>query len=110
MAILTSPYPISSHCPSCQANDYKTIKPETKVAFLPDRICAACGTRYTPPTPAWAAILFIVLGLLGSAVLLLMLLTTRAGPIRGGLWIYFGLVPCLLCVIYGIRSLVRKGR
>jgi hypothetical protein len=110
MAVLTSPYPVSIHWPSCQANEYKTVKPETKVAFLPDRVCSACGTRYTPPTPMWAAILFIVLGLLGTAVLLTMLFGSTAGPIRSGLWIYFGLVPCLLCVVYGFRSLIRKGR
>jgi hypothetical protein len=109
MAILTSPYPVSVHCPSCKAKDYKTVKPETRVAFLPDRVCTACGTRYTPPTPAWAAIFFIVFGLVGNGVLLSMILDSRAGPFKAGLYMYFGVVPCVLSIAFGIRSLVRKG-
>jgi hypothetical protein len=110
MAILTSPHPISVHCPSCQAHEYKTVQPDTKVAFLPDRVCSACGTRYTPPTPAWAAIFFMGFGLLGSAVLIFLLLVSNVGPFRGGLWISFGLVPCVLFVAYGALSLARKGQ
>jgi hypothetical protein len=38
--------------------------------FVKDRVCNRCGTRYTPPTPAWAALVFILLGIffLGGSI------------------------------------------
>jgi hypothetical protein len=32
------------------------------IAFAQDRICSACSTRYTPPTPAWARLVFGIVG------------------------------------------------
>ncbi len=57
-----SKYPISSVCPDCGGGEYKKWQSEEFVAFTLDRVCKACGTRYTPPTPAWAAVLFILIG------------------------------------------------
>ena len=56
-----SRYPVASNCPHCGSKDFKRLKTEGLVAFTDDRKCAACGTRYTPPTPAWAAVAFILL-------------------------------------------------
>lgn len=65
---LKGAYPVSEDCPKCGSTDYKRAKPETAVAFADDRICKACGVRYTPPTPPWARIVFAICGLIGLAV------------------------------------------
>ena len=44
-------YPISATCPQCGGTEYTCRKPERLVAFVSDRVCRACNTRYTPPTP-----------------------------------------------------------
>lgn len=44
------------------------MEPENYVAFASDRICKKCGTRYTPPTPRWAGVLFLICGLFLIAV------------------------------------------
>jgi hypothetical protein len=56
-------YPISTACPQCGGTQYARRKPGRRVAFVSDRLCRACNTRYTPPTPAWAAALFLLAGL-----------------------------------------------
>jgi hypothetical protein len=43
---------------------HRKLKPDRLIAFTSDRICDKCGIRYVPPTPRWAAIAFIVIGLL----------------------------------------------
>ena len=58
----TSKYPLAKVCPRCGNAGYRRIRPETTAAFTYDRICKACGVRYTPPTPLWAAVVFIVVG------------------------------------------------
>ena len=30
--------------------------------FAPDRLCVQCRTDYSPPTPLWAALTFLILG------------------------------------------------
>lgn len=55
-------HPKSKVCPNCGCSDYATIRTSQGVAFTDDRICAKCSTRYTPPTPIWAAILFVIIG------------------------------------------------
>src|SRR5262245_60710264 len=54
--------PVSSVCPKCGATTYRKVRPRSKVAFGSDRICLSCDTRYAPPTPFWAALLFILAG------------------------------------------------
>jgi hypothetical protein len=56
-------YPISVTCPQCGGTEYTRRKPKRLVAFVSDRVCRACNTRYTPPTPAWAGVLFLLAGL-----------------------------------------------
>jgi hypothetical protein len=65
-------YPVSMACPKCQGVRYKKEKPEALVAFVPDRVCEACGTRYTPPTPRWAGGLIMLcgVGMLGFGALI----------------------------------------
>jgi predicted Zn finger-like uncharacterized protein len=66
--------PRGKSCPSCGGADFRRVKPRALIAFTWDRICKACGTRYTPPTPLWAALLFILTGVLfgglGASILL----------------------------------------
>jgi hypothetical protein len=105
-------YPVASHCPHCGGKDFKRVKPEGRVAFTDDRKCTACGTRYTPPTPAWAAVVFILLGILLSALGAAMAGSclfrkdefTLRPVVYGSIRTVFG----LSCITYGIRSL--RGR
>lgn len=59
-----SDIPISKVCPKCGRNEYEKVQPEVRVAFAADRICNWCSTRYAPPTPIWARVIFAVIGLL----------------------------------------------
>jgi hypothetical protein len=65
-----SRFPISSVCPACRSTAFKRVAPETPIAFVDDRICSDCKIRYTPPTPKWAALVFVLLGvfLLGMVI------------------------------------------
>jgi hypothetical protein len=58
-----SAYPIGKDCPQCRSTEYTTCRPEGFVAFVKDRVCKSCNTRYTPPTPPWAGVAFILIGL-----------------------------------------------
>jgi hypothetical protein len=62
---------VSPVCPRCGATEHRKVRPRTLVAFANDRVCLECDTRYTPPTPLWAALAFLavgaVLGLAGLA-------------------------------------------
>src|SRR5579872_2940704 len=57
-----SEYRVSQICPKCNNTTYKKVRPKSWVAFLDERVCLECGERYTPPTPRWASILFILIG------------------------------------------------
>lgn len=61
-------YPKCQVCPKCSSDEYVKARPEG-VAFVSDRICESCSTRYRPPIPAWASWIVILfgglLGLLG---------------------------------------------
>ena len=56
-------YPVSRTCPKCGSKKYTKRAAEAFVSFAPDRICTKCGYRYTPPTPKWAGVVFIICGL-----------------------------------------------
>jgi hypothetical protein len=106
--------PISKKCPNCQGVDFKGIKPEGLVAFTNDRECKNCGTRYTPPTPLWAAVVFIVVGLL---ILLINIagiaVAASARSVsfdwRTGRFVFLTLPVGIGCAVYGIRCLRRQG-
>jgi hypothetical protein len=50
-------------CPRCGASAFRRVKPDRLVAFADDRVCGACAARYTPPSPVWAGIAFMMCGL-----------------------------------------------
>ncbi|MDB5308499.1 MAG: hypothetical protein JWO38_2701 [Gemmataceae bacterium] len=92
----TGPYPVSVACPKCESPWYIKVKPEQFTAFWWDRVCTLCHTRYTPPTPRWAGIIFVFGG-----VLLLVL------AVSGSL---FFVLAGLLSIAHGIRCLRSPGR
>ena len=107
-------YPISATCPQCGGTEYTCRKPERLVAFVSDRVCRACNTRYTPPTPVWAAVLFIVIG---AIILLVDIAAVWVGFVMGGdFWLALRTYVFLLltlstgvgCVVYGLRRLRRQ--
>jgi hypothetical protein len=104
-------YPISTACPQCRGTQYARRKPDRWVAFVSDRVCRACGTRYTPPTPVWAAVLFLLSGLT-LPFLGLVLTTLLVHPFSFAGLICEGAIAALGVVVFigGIRELVNSER
>ena len=48
-----SPHPVSQVCPKCGSTAHKKVDPNWQPAIVNDRICDECGTRYSPPPPAY---------------------------------------------------------
>ncbi|HZY90422.1 MAG TPA: hypothetical protein VFE78_36710, partial [Gemmataceae bacterium] len=71
---------MSRVCPDCGHAGFKGVRPNRLIAFTWDRVCKECGTRYTPPTPVWAGVVFILAGLPLVLVGLLALLGQLARP------------------------------
>jgi hypothetical protein len=74
-------------------------------------VCRACNTRYTPLTPAWAVVIFLLSGLalpfLGLILTsLLVPLFSLAGLICEGLFLALGVAV----FVGGIRELVNTER
>jgi hypothetical protein len=87
------------------------------VAFAKDRVCRACQTRYAPPTPRWAALVFLfgggfllLVGLAGLA-LTTFALVARHSPDPVGM-VLSGGVAVLGAVAgrHGVRALVYSGQ
>lgn len=106
--------PVSRVCPHCGNAEYKPRKPERLIAFTWDRVCKACETRYTPPTPMWAAVVFLLLGflLVGFAAFSI-LVRAASGNVLG--------IPAMLCegflgflgllaIYQGLRALIKPGK
>jgi hypothetical protein len=109
--VTSSQYPVATSCPHCGCKEFRRVKVNRPVAFTDDRECAACGSRYTPPTPAWAAVVFILLGVLitagGATGVGFYLFLVEKGLIGG---IHLGVSTAvtgigLTCTVFGIRSL-----
>jgi hypothetical protein len=106
-------YPVSSVCPSCGSADYEVRRPDRWVAFVSDRVCTACHQRYVPPTPKWAAIVFIFVGLIlaGFGALDLGLTVLHGVPpaptsmLCGGFAAFIG----ILCIVHGFRAALLQG-
>jgi hypothetical protein len=103
-------YPISATCPQCGGTEYTRRKPRRLVAFVSDRVCRACNTRYTPPTPVWAGIVFLLAGLtlpfLGFVLTgLLVHPFSLAGLVCEGVFAALGVAT----FVGGIRELVNSG-
>jgi uncharacterized protein (DUF983 family) len=76
---LRSAYPVSPKCPRCGSADFRRVEAETSLAFTDDRVCKQCGTRYTPPIPAWARVVFAVVGFGALAVMGVMAFWAQGG-------------------------------
>lgn len=105
------PYPVSTVCPNCGHKEFQSIRPESWIAFTKDRICQSCQTRYTPPTPAWASLVFLLAGLLLAGFGLFSLtLHIRSGDPAGLLAMVIegslGLLG-ILAIVHGFRELFR---
>jgi hypothetical protein len=102
--------PISKVCPQCGSKEHTSRKPEAFVAFANDRVCKVCLTRYSPPTPVWGGILFLLSGL-ALPILGLVLIALLFNPFsilglacEGGFCIF-----ALVVFIGGIRLLVTSS-
>jgi hypothetical protein len=108
------PYPVSTNCPICGSTEYKVRRPERLIAFRWDRLCRSCDTRYTPPTPVWAAVMFIFIGLLFIGIFGLEILIPLAagrmisppGMVCSGFLAILG----ILSIVHGYRSLSDPGK
>jgi hypothetical protein len=96
-------YPVSKVCPNCKSDKYRRERPEKWVTFAWDRVCTECGMRYTPPTPMWAGVVFLVAGLLLTG---LGVLGLTSGDICVGLLGLLGLGA----LVQAIRSLANPGK
>jgi RNA polymerase subunit RPABC4/transcription elongation factor Spt4 len=106
-----SKLPISKACPNCGNSEFSRQKSKRFVAFAPDRICAQCETRYTPPTPVWAGLLFIfaaiALPVLGFVLITVVLghPFSVLGLVCEGVFVFFAIVA----FFGGIRSLIESS-
>jgi hypothetical protein len=106
--------PIAVRCPGCGSDKYRKVNPKATVAFTKDRVCLNCQTRYTPPTPLWGSITFIVAGgLLALTMALSAFVRLAVGGANPcgvvGLVIEIALgIMGLLGLIHGFRSLAVK--
>jgi hypothetical protein len=96
-------YPVSRYCPACESTEFTTVRPTRWIAFKYDRVCNRCGAAYSPPTPLWASIAFIVAGIMltGYAPLALLL----GSPCDGLL-----IVPGMMAIGQGLRGIIRMGK
>lgn len=103
-------YPVSRVCPQCGCAEFKKRRPEKLVAFTWDRVCKACDTHYTPPTPVWASIVFIVIGLLLAGLFGIGMIANLArGNVLGlPALVLDGLLAVVgvFAMIHGVRSLI----
>jgi hypothetical protein len=105
-------YPVARNCPECGSASYTRVKVERLIAFMDDRKCNECATRYIPPTPVWAAVVFIVVGFLLSGLGVFMIVrfmnmkqVNLECSCMGAVMLVLGGVAPL---IYGIRSLAKR--
>jgi len=88
------------------------VKVERLIAFTDDRKCNECGARYTPPTPAWAAVVFVVVGCLLSGAGVFMFVKLMSLKQADLACSYMGAAMLVLGgaapLIYGIRSLTKR--
>jgi hypothetical protein len=102
--------PACTACPRCGNAEHHKVKPRSFVYFKVDRLCTKCPTYYSPPTPIWASVLFIVLGG-GMAVIGLPLLFLGLQKASSFAVLFYGGVLSaigLLCAVQGIRYLLQK--
>ena len=106
---------VAAVCPKCGDTKYRTRRPNRWIAFVQDRICKSCKTQYAPPTPLWAGIVFILVGLLLGGVFGVsgaLRILPSANPIGLPGLIFDGALALLglLAILHGIRRLVLRGK
>jgi hypothetical protein len=101
---------VAKNCPDCGSKEYKKVRPKRWIAFTQDRLCMGCGFRYTPPTPRWAAVVFIIAGLLLAAFGLIGVLAglARGNPVPLACEGLLGVIG-VLAIIHGVRCLAEPG-
>jgi hypothetical protein len=114
-----SRYPISENCPRCGSREYTRRKPKTAVAFSDDRVCNLCQERYTPPTPVWAAVVFILIGTVLVAPSAFFHIAVFLWPRPRGSFVsgffgacstgWFALIG-IVAIVHGVRSLVNRRK
>jgi hypothetical protein len=99
-------YPPSRRCPRCGEERHKPAEADAWIASLADRVCLTCGCRYSPPTPLWAVLVLILIGLAGGPVSLVATLAA-ALELKVGAALISGvaLVLSLWCMARGLRGL-----
>ena len=108
--------PVSKVCPACGGTTYRRTRPSRFVAFVFDRICKSCKTRYAPPTPWWAGLIFILGGLLLGGIpgglfgigIIQHILRGDARAILAMLFEGFFTIVGVLSIVHGIRSVLRS--
>ena len=107
---------VATNRPSCGGAAFRRVKPRALIAFASDRVCKACGTRYTPPTPLWAALLFILTGTLfgglGVSILLVGAYVSAVNHTKldeTPTLFPFGLIVVgALVIVHGVRCLKKQ--
>jgi hypothetical protein len=104
-------HPVSAVCPKCRGLQFKEVRPDCWVTFTNDRVCRDCDTRYTPPTPAWAAALFIFAGVFmaGFALIAVVAGLAQGNPLPIVCEGLLGLLG-IMSIGHGIRTLMRQGK
>jgi hypothetical protein len=109
-----SDYPTSTVCPQCGSTEYTTRRAEKFVSFVNDRVCQSCNTRYSPPTPRWAGVVFIFIGLvLGIAGIYSIILRIQSGnPLGFPAMLIEGFLGFigLIAIGVGIKTIVSKKK
>jgi hypothetical protein len=114
--------PVSKICPSCGSDQFRKVRSKRRISFSDDRICLKCKTRFAPPTPRWAGILFVVFGAIvfitGSLLTVLSLLdipnySKPSGPTSNPLVVMALAIPMIVIggasVAHGIRAISKAG-
>lgn len=104
-----SPYPIARNCPECGETGYRRPSEDDAAFILYDRICRACGTRYTPPVPLWMCRTVVGVGQAMVAASALFALLMFAGYFKDLLELSRSLV--IIPVMFGVLGVVfvRQG-
>lgn len=106
-----SDIPVGHACPNCSSLEYHRVRPDRWIAFRSDRICRDCETRYIPPTPRWAGLVFISIGLIMGSIGVIGFFLSLPGSSSVALIVsvFLGFLG-LLSLIHGSQSLVYPGR
>jgi len=105
---------VSKRCPSCGGSRYETKRTDRFGALALDRVCSACRTVYTPPTPAWKSLGLTVLGTLFLVGGPFAALHLRPLPfaVETKIYAFLGLMAAvpmvgIVALIHGLRLLIQ---